>query len=408
MNVSDFGSAAFYENPYPLYEKLRSEGALVGLLPGLWITGHHRVAEIMLREKHVGKDFMAFIRSRYGEAAEEGAAFQLFNQSLLMMNPPEHTALKALWARAFSARHTQDFFKLARQTTHSLIDGFYGDGQVDLVAQYNNKVPLVVICNLLGLTDAQTDFFSRELWHLTTALTRSLELSGFSELDVIKADDAALKLRDFFLERLYERRKKSGADLISQLLALEESGWCMSDEQMIANIIFLFAAGHETSGNMIGNALVSLFKHPDILRRVRDDKTLLPACILESLRYDSSVHVAAREVIEDFDFEGTSLHKGDTIVVSLGSANHDPLKFKDPELFVLDRPGLEVRDLASFGGGAHYCVGARLALIEIETALLSLFERMPDIEIVDMEHLNWHQSTTIRGVDSLTARWSIQ
>ncbi len=325
-----------------------------------------------------------------------------------MMNPPDHTRLRALLMQAFNARHIDEFTQLAHDTADHLIDQFAAAGNADLVNGYALQLPLIAICRLLGLDEAETSLFTIRMWRLTQSFTRALEVANMSGADIDDANEATRSLHEFFKEKLHQRRNSPGEDLISLLLHLEERGARMSDEEIVANIIFLFAAGHETTSNMIGNALITLFRHPESLDRVQRDESLLPACVLECLRYDSSVQIAAREVIEDFTFEGVSLRRGDTVAICLGSANRDPEKFADPDRFMIDRPALDARELASFGGGLHYCLGARLAMIEITVALRTLLKRLPGLALTNLDKLNWHAANTLRGVESLHAMWALR
>jgi cytochrome P450 len=407
MHFADFGQPSFYEDPYSVYEQLRAAGPIVSLLPRLWITGRHGVAESLLRDRRMGKDYMGYIRSRYDDGLAAGAAFQTFDRSLLMMNPPDHTRLRGLLMQAFNARHIEEFTQLARDTANHLVDQFVAAGNADLVDAYALKLPIIAICHLLGLDESETHLFTTSMWRLTQSFTRALEVANMSGADIDDANEATLALHEFFKEKLRQRRDNPGNDLISLLLHLEERGARMSDEEIVANIIFLFAAGHETTSNMIGNVLITLFRHPASLARVQRDESLLPACVLECLRYDSSVQIAAREVIEDFTFEGVSLRRGDTVAICLGSANRDPEKFVEPDRFLIDRPGLDARELASFGGGLHYCLGARLAMIEITVALGTLLRRLPGLELTNLDELNWHPANTLRGVESLHATWPL-
>lgn len=406
MNISDFASESTYNNPYPLYEQLREKGALVSLLPTLWITGRYAVTQELLRDKHVGRDVVYFLSSRFDDEAIKGAAFQVFGESVLMMNSLEHSTLRGMLAKVFSPRHMEEFREVAQRTTNKLIDGFYAEGTVDLISQYARKIPVVVICKLLGLDEEDTRLFTQELWCLTSAIGKTLELTGVSYHDLSAGNAAAIKLYDFFRLKLEQRKNSPADDLISLLLSLENSEFKLTDDQIISNIIFLFTAGHETSGNMIGNAIVCLYKHPEVYARLTQDKTLLPGFVLECLRYETSLQIAAREILEDFEFEGFKLRRGDTVILCLGSANRDPQQFDRPDEFIIDRLDLNARQLTSFGGGIHYCLGARLALMEIEVAIQALIERIPALQVTDLENMCWHPTHTVRGVSSLDATWA--
>ena len=173
---------------------------------------------------------------------------------------------------------------------------------------------------------------------------------------------------------------------------------------MVRKIILVFIAGHETSINMIGNSLISLHKHPDAVSRVLADPSLVPGLVSECLRFDTSVQMTRRTPTEDMVIEGVSVTKGETIFFSYGSANRDPERYPEPDRFIIDRPDAEVRAL-TFGTGIHYCLGARLAIVQIEIALGTLLRRLPGLKITNLDSLRWHQRNNLRGVETLEAVW---
>jgi cytochrome P450 len=197
------------------------------------------------------------------------------------------------------------------------------------------------------------------------------------------------------------RRTRPGDDLVSRLLSVEADGRRLSDDEVVSNVLLLFFAGHETTSNMIGNALVSLHKFPQQLRRLREQPHLLQNAIVECMRYESSVQIGLRVALEDgVEIEGIVLPRGATVSLMFGGANRDPARFEHPNELMIERTEND-RRILSFGGGLHYCVGARLALLELQIALEALMTRMPDLRVTNLHDLHWHHHNTLRGVDAI-------
>jgi hypothetical protein len=186
------------------------------------------------------------------------------------------------------------------------------------------------------------------------------------------------------------------------LLSVEENGERLSEQEVISNVILLFAAGHETTSNMIGNSLVALHRYPDQLALLKARPELLPKAVSECMRYDSSVQFLTRVALEDTEVNGIALPKGAIVFMLLGAANRDPQRFQEPDRLLIERPGSGNR-LIMFGGGIHYCLGARLATLEIQIALGTLLARLPDLQLLNTQDLRWYPRNTLRGVESLMA-----
>ena len=200
------------------------------------------------------------------------------------------------------------------------------------------------------------------------------------------------------------RDAKSGDDLTTQLVQAEEDGSKLSNEELTANIVLLFGAGHETTVNLIGNGLLALHRHPDQLALLKANPALITNAIEEFLRYDSSVQMTGRVALEDIDdLGGKKIPKGESVLCLLGSANHDPAVYPDrPDNLDITRPN--VRPL-SFGGGIHHCLGAQLARLEAEVAIATLLRRLPDLKLDDAENPEWRPSFVLRGLKQLPASW---
>jgi cytochrome P450 len=398
MKLTDLSSTDFYRNPYPLYQTLRAEGAFVQAAPHILMTGRYDVIDALLLDRRMGKGYMQSIRARYGEEGPRQPAFQALDRMFLMMNPPEHTRLRALLMKAFNARSVESLRDVSQRVADDLIDAFPRGESFDLVHAYMQPLPVKIICNLLDvpIEDAKT------LGATVGELVQSLEAAPLNADGLVKVNAAALTLENYFRTVVLERRKNLGNDLISMLLSVENDGERLSDDEIVSNVILLFAAGHETTSNMIGNSLVALHRHPDQLDLLKKRPELLPKAIAECMRYDSSVQFLTRVALEDTEVNGIKLPKGALVFMLLGAANRDPEHFQDPDKLLIERPENSSR-MIMFGGGIHYCLGARLATLEIQIALGTLLARVPELSLLNTQDLRWYPRNTLRGVESLMA-----
>jgi len=398
--LNNLNSPAFFADPYPFYAKLRSETPICPLMPGIWLATRHEDANRVLRDPRFGKDFLAGVARRYGNDAVKEPAFQMVNRFMLLMNPPEHTRLRALVGKAFSVKQAPELRQLARRETHRLIDSFIDQRRTDLVKAFAYPLPVRVICALLDVRLEDSLQFLED----AQALVKVFELSPISPDEIAAANRAAQAFDGYFRAVCRERRKNPSNDLASLLLQAEEGEDRLSEDEIIANVALLFLAGHETTANMLGNALLTLFRHPDQLDLLRGNPSLLPQAVNECLRYETSVHIAARVAMQDISVGTVAIRRGDTVYINLGAANRDPAVFNEPERFLIERPESTQKPL-SFGGGMHYCLGARLARIELETALDLLFRRLPKLQLENIDNPSWKPTITIRGLDYLLAHW---
>jgi cytochrome P450 len=400
MQFADFASPAFYENPYPLYQKVRAAGELLPLAPGMSITGHHAIVNSVLCDRRVGRAYLQGVEMRYGEAATRAPAFLAWSRMMLMQNPPKHTPVRSALMRVFTPRHIEELQHSIRNIANELIDAIEPQGQADLMRSFALPLPMKVICQLLDVPYADACLFepaARKLLHI-------LELALLTPEQQEAAHQAALDLQAYFEPIVAARKTQMGQDLISRLLAHRNDGEHFDDDELIANVILLFLAGYETTANMIGNALIALQRHPQAWSDMVQNPTLAQKATPELLRYDSSVQLSVRVALEDIEIAGQAIPAGHIIYVLLGSANHDPAVFEAPEQLRFDRPEHEAR-VVSFGGGLHFCLGARLAQLELDIALQTLFSRLPQLQLEAPICSDWHQRHTLRGVSRLQAQW---
>jgi cytochrome P450 len=396
----DLASPDFLADPYPTYARMRATGPLLPMGQGIWLASRHDVANEILRDPRFGRDFSASAVRRYGPGIMSEPAFRMVGRFLLLMNPPEHSRLRVLLGKAFGVKQAAELRRLAMREAQRSLGRLRDHRGADLVADFNYPFPIAVICALLDLGLEDLSLFSRE----TQALAKVLEITPLGEHEVAAANRAAELFEDYFRRLLAARRRQSGSDLVSLLLKAEEGDDRLSEDEIIANCVLLFLAGHETTANMLGNALWSLFRHPDELARLRLDSSLMPAAVEESLRFEPSVHIAARTALVDLTTGGLNVSAGDLFYINLGSANRDENAYTDPDRFILRRSPSEPKPLA-FGGGIHFCLGARLARIELECGLEALLTQFPQLAPENPGAHRWKPTLTIRGLESFPVVW---
>ncbi|AEG71676.1 cytochrome P450 [Ralstonia solanacearum] len=398
MKLADLSTPSFLENPYPLYETLRAQGPFVRIGPNALMTGRYSIVDALLHNRQMGKNYMDSIRLRYGEEGPKMPLFQGFSRMFLLINPPAHTRLRSMMMQAFNARQIESMRELATVTAHQLIDAFEQKRSADLVAEFAFPLPVRIICQMLDIDvdDAMV------LGAAASKLAKVFDPAPMSAGELVETSAAYEELAQYFTKVIEARRAQSGTDLISMLLRVEEDGHKLTHDEIVSNVILLFMAGHETTSNMIGNALIALHRNPQQLDLLRRDPSRMPNAVLECLRYDGSVQVTIRAAMEDVEVEGEVVPRGTTVFLMLGAANRDPDQFTEPDRLDIGR---QDGRLQTFGAGIHHCLGYRLALIELETALSALFTRLPDLRLTNLDQLGWNQRGNLRGVNALMAAW---
>jgi cytochrome P450 len=330
----------------------------------------------------------------------EEPVFRSVRHWMLHQDPPDHTRLRGLVVKAFTARRVEDMRPRIQQVVDETLDRLVDCGRMDLIEDYAFRLPVTIICDMLGIPQEHREIFhnsSREGGRLLDPV-----LLSRAEIDAANAGHMA---SEQYFQQLFElRRRHPGDDLTTQLVQAEQDGSKLSNEELTANIILLFGAGHETTVNLIGNGLLALHRNPDQLALLKANPNLITNAVEEFLRYDSSVQLTGRVAMEDIDdLGGKSIAKGENILCLLGSANRDPAIYPDrPDS--LDITRANVRPL-SFGGGIHFCLGAQLARIEAEVAITTLLRRLPELRLDDAENPQWRPTFVLRGLRRLPASW---
>jgi cytochrome P450 len=289
-----------------------------------------------------------------------------------MIDGEEHRRIRSLVSKAFTPRRVEALRPRIEAAVEELLDPVAARGEMELVHDLAHPLPVIVIAELLGVPLEDRDRF--RVW--SSEVAEILDpLSGREGLD--PAWRGAEGLAGYFRELLAERRRAPKDDLLSAMLASEEAGRGLEETDLLSLCGLLLAAGHETTTNLIGNAVLALLRHPGEKKRLLDDPTLIPGAIEEFLRFDSPVQLTDRVISEDLDFRGHRFRKGQLAICLLGAANHDPERFPDPERLDVTRAD---RGHLAFGLGPHVCLGAPLARLEGELAIGGLLRRFPNFE----------------------------
>jgi cytochrome P450 len=389
----------FIANPYPYYQRLRETDPMHLTPLGFYVASRHADIATVLRDKRFGKDFAGRMSRRHGPEILEEPVYRSMRHWMVQQDPPDHTRLRGLVVRAFTARRVEDMRPRIQEIVDGIIDRVEARGHMDLIADFAFRLPVTVICDMLGIPAEDRELF------FTSSRTggRLLDPVPLSRAEIDQHNASHLAAAEYFHQLFELRRREPGEDLTTQLVHAEEHGSKLSNEELTANIILLFGAGHETTVNLIGNGLLALHRNPDQLKLLREDLSLTAGAIEELLRYDSSVQLTSRTTVEDVDeIGGIPLAKAQSVICLLGSANRDPAVYADPDR--LDIRRADVRPL-SFGGGIHYCLGAQLARIEGEIAIATLLRRLPTLRLDDPEHPDWRQTFVLRGLNALPASW---
>jgi pimeloyl-[acyl-carrier protein] synthase len=386
---------AFVEDPYPFYARLREESPVHFSPSGDgWVLSRYADAQMLLRDPRFGRSgFDSYVVGVLGPGPVERS----FRRWMLFMDPPNHTRLRALASKAFTPRAVERLRAEIQRQVDLALDRIQQAGNADLIDALAYPLPVAVICELLGVP--LTDLSTFHDW--SDALARVLEIR-YSPPEVVAAgNEAAQGLTDYFRDLVAERRGHLGDDLLSALIVAEEQGDRLNEEELLATCVLLFFAGHETTVNLIGNGMLALLRHPDQLRRLRENPTLIGSAIEEFLRYDGSVQRTARFALVDLKIHDIQIEKGQVISALLGAANRDPARFTEPDQLDLARSD---NQHLTFGGGMHYCLGAPLARLEAQLAINGLVQRLPELELAS-DQLEHRPNSVLRGLRALPVRW---
>jgi cytochrome P450 len=315
---------------------------------------------------------------------------------MVFRDPPDHTRLRSLVSKAFTPRVVEALHPRIQTLADELLDRVERAGAMDLILDFAFPLPVIVIAELLGVPPDDR----RQFREWSTALAAAIDVKQTPDA-YEKGNRAALDLTAYLHQVVTERRRAPRDDLISRLIAVEESGGRLTEAELIATCTLLVLAGHETTVNLIGNGILALLQTRDQMDLLRSQPTLMPLAIEEFLRYDGPVQMTRRIAGEDVEMAGQRIKRGDDVRILVGAANRDPAAFPDPDRLNITREGKPHR---TFGFGIHACLGALLARAEGEIAFATLLRRLPYLELGEGPP-HWRENVGFRGLTTLPVRF---
>jgi cytochrome P450 len=384
-------------DPYPYFARLREEDPVHwNERSRAWLLTRYGDIVAALRDPRLSADRVSeYFTAGLGpqDRVLMTPAFEVLARWMVFRDPPDHTRLRGLVRQAFTVRAIEMLRPRIQQVVDELLDGLQEAGRADLVARFAQPLPAIVIAGMLGVPATDLDLFTGWSAELSSILFGALDQRDRYH----RGHQALFELIEYF-ERLIERhRVHPTSPLVTALIEAEERGEVLRREEVVATCILLLFAGHETTTDLLGNAVLALLRHPDQRRMLERDPSLARQAVEEFLRYDGTAKVTIRSVRVGLEVRGRRLEPGQRVLLALASANRDPERFTDPDR--LDIARRENRHLG-FGSGIHYCLGAPLARLEAEIAITSLLRRFPRLRLVG-EPPEWLPVALSRSLRSL-------
>lgn len=386
----DPASESFLTWPYPDYERLRNQGPMHQTPAGLWVVTGHAECTQVLRDLRFGHHTRVASGLSGGEDSRmEGSSRGL---SFIFMDPPDHTRLRAVVAKAFTPRSVGELRASVQATADGLIGQMLSGPDPDIMADVARPLPTITMCNLLGIPDADQDRIKR--W--SGVIGRSLDPELLLPAEVVTSFRTAIgEVAEYVRTLVGARASERRPDLISHMLAAEE-GDRLGRQEIVELCVLLLVAGSETTVNLIGNGMLALLRHPEQITLIRKDPKLIKNAVFELLRYDSPSQMTFRVAMEDAEVAGHAITRGSPVMLVLAAANRDPRVFDNPD--VLDVTRQSSMQQLSFSQGLHFCLGAALAQVEAEIALSSLLRH--DLRMV-ADHPLRKPNLVLRGLAEL-------
>ena len=403
----DLYSDAFRTDTYAIFARMREDDpvfcqpGLDGETPIWWVTRYDDAEAVLLDDERFARD------PRLALTPDELAAFDaglpdsmaFINSSMLERDGHDHRRLRRLVSKAFTPRMIEHLRPRIQEIADGLIDPVASKGEMELVSSFAFPLPITVIAELLGVPPADRDRFREWSNAMVSPALSAAELERFG---VLMTDFVA------YLHVLFEqRRREPGEDLVSALVAVEDGGDTLSEEELSSMVALLIVAGHETTVSLIGNATLALLTHPEQRAALERDPSLLPRAVEELIRYDGPVErTLNRWAAVDVELRGQKIHRGESVIVVLGAADRDPGRFGAPDRldFTAERDSRHL----GFGRGSHFCLGAPLARLEAQIALGTLLRRLPGLRLaIPQEELRWRPVPLFRSLVALPVAWDV-
>ena len=392
-------SAGSLENPYPIYSVIRTVRPVLEVPvpkyagPGMWMLTRYRDVHSVLRDPRFSVERLRapLMRDNLDRMPEFLRQSATGMRSMLIMDPPDHTRIRKLVNKAFTPKRIAALRGHIEAIVGELADEAQAKGTFDLIHDVAEPLPAIVIAELLGVPVEDHRRFRQ--WS-------SAMINGFASPSAearATGTEAARQIFDYLADIIAARRRAPREDLISAMIAAQEERDALTDAELLATGNLLLLAGHETTTNLIGNGTLALLREPDQWKRLCNERALLPTAIEELLRYDGPVQATVRVALEDVAIDDQVIPEGSLVLVSIGSANHDPDTFEDPDQLDLAR---DPNPHLAFGFGAHFCLGAPLARLEAQLAFDALTKQFPGLSLVEDRPV-YRANPVLRGLTSL-------
>jgi len=385
-----------HANPYPMYARLRAEDPIHwSPLMEAWVLTRYDDVVAVLTDSRFSADRRQ-ARNRFAdEIARREEEFGPFGRTRTMLtsDPPEHTRLRRLVSKAFTPRMVEGLRPRIQGIVDDLLDEAAKNGRMDVIRDLAYPLPVIVIAEMLGVPPDHRDQFK----HWSDEIVGALGGPLVPEATLERSRAAVHELAGYLQGVIAERRRDPREDLVSGLIAAEEQGQILSEDEMLATAMLLLVAGNETTTNLIGNGMLALLRNPEQMERLSADPSRVPAAVEELLRYDGPVQATGRVAMEELEIGGQRVTTGQAVLTVLGAANRDPARFERPDELDLDR---EPNEHVAFGDGIHFCLGAPLARAEGQIAFETLLRRFAHPRL-ETDSLQWGGSFILRGLKSL-------
>lgn len=392
-------SPQFKADPFPFFARLRAEepvyrATMPDKTPVWLVTRYEDVMALLKDERFVKNRYTALTPDELRRQPWVPPMFRPLERNMLDLDPPDHTRLRALVHKAFTPRIVEQMRARIQTLADELLDGVARQGQMDLMRDFALPLPMTIITEILGVPARDHDKFHQ--WSKVI-----VSVSAFhSWSETVRILPSIWRFNRYLRSFFKARRADPGDDLTSALIQAEEAGDSLSEDELLAMVLMLLIAGHETTVNLIGSGTLALLEHPDQMALLRRDPMLIKPAVEELLRYSAPVFMTTeRYAREDVILHEVMIPRGALAFGVIGSANRDETVFENPDTLDLAR---EPNRHLGFGQGIHYCVGAPLARLEAQIGLNTLLARMPDLRLRDSaEALRWRPSLILRGLDTL-------
>jgi cytochrome P450 len=390
---------SFIADPYPTYAELRAASpVLYDEATDHWLVSRYEDVNALLRDRRFGRTYHHIAThaemGRQDEPEWHAPFWNLIRAGILDMEPPDHTRVRRLVAKAFTPRYVDGLRPMVQRVMDSLVESVAGAGEFDMLPTLAEPLPVTVIAEMLGVPEQDR----RHLRPWSADICKMYELNPplESQRDAVRA---STEFSQYLRELSRERRARPRDDLISALTQVVDEGETLTEDELVGTCVLILNAGHEATVNSTLIGWWTLLRHPERLKELREDRSLLPSAIEELLRFDTPLQMFERWVLEPFELHGHRIALGAELGLLFGSANRDPNVFEQPDELDLAR---EPNPHLTFGNGIHFCLGAPLGRLELQVSFATVLDSFPDLELV--EEPVWKPNYIIRGLAGLRVR----